>query len=58
MLTFVFLFITVEFPSSQDKLPIIGLVLGFHPATHPGICTNRFRVSCPAITKTRLTKLC
>lgn len=36
-LTFVFLSISVELPCSQDKLAVVGLVLGFHPATLPGI---------------------
>lgn len=36
-LTFVFLSISIELPCSQDKLAVVGFVLGFHPATLPGI---------------------
>ncbi len=49
-LTFVFLCIPVELPCSQDKLAVVWLVLGFHPATPPGICTNKCRFSCTAVT--------
>lgn len=40
-LTFVFLCISIEFPCGQDKRAIVRLVLGFHPATRPGICKNK-----------------
>ena len=37
-ITHVFLCITMELPCRQDKLAIIRLVFGFHPAAGPGIC--------------------
>lgn len=55
-LTLVFLCISIELPCSQDELAVVRLVLGFHPATVPGICTNKFRVSCTVDTVKRLTR--
>lgn len=49
-LTFVFLCISIELPCSQDKVAVVRLVLGFHPATLPGICTNKCRFSCTELT--------
>lgn len=37
-LTFIFLAVSVELPCSQDQLAVVRLVLGFYPATLPGIC--------------------
>lgn len=44
-LTFVFLCITVELPRRQHKFAVVRFVLGFSPATLPGICTQKFRFS-------------
>lgn len=43
-LTFVFLCISVELSCSEVELAVVRLVLGFHPATAPGICTDTTRL--------------